>query len=269
MGTPEHKVDPMSAYPQNLFDLSGHIALVTGASGGLGLHFAQTLARAGAKVVLAARRTGKLEAAVRAIEQAGGQAVAVGMDVADRSNVIAALDQIAGRLGVVDILVNNAGVSGTKRPLDYTDDDWDWVVDTNLKGAWVVAQEVARRLVDAGQAGSIINITSILGSRVTGLLSPYAAAKAGLKHLTQALALELARHDIRVNSIAPGYFITDINREELSGAHGEKLRLRIPTRRFGQFENLEGPLLLLASRAGAHMTGAEIVVDGGHVISAL
>ncbi|MGQ0701194.1 MAG: SDR family NAD(P)-dependent oxidoreductase [Panacagrimonas sp.] len=259
----------MTPYPQNLFDLSGHKALVTGASGGLGRHFALTLARAGAQVVLAARRTDKLAEAVQEIEHAGGKALAVAMDVVDRASVIAALDEIAARIGTVNIVVNNAGVSGTKRALDYTDEDWTWVVDTNLKGAWIVAQETARRLIAAKQPGSIVNITSILGSRVTSLLSPYAAAKAGLKHLTQTLALEFARYDIRVNSIAPGYFITDINREQLAGDQGEKLRARIPTRRFGEYENLEGPLLLLASQAGVHMTGSEIVVDGGHLVSAL
>lgn len=255
----------MPSYPQSLFDLTGRRALITGASGGLGQHFARTLARAGAEVVLAARRADKLEAAVLAIREAGGKASAVSLDVTDRASVCAALDAV----GAPDILVNNAGVSGTKRPLDYTDQDWDWVLDTDLKGAWMVAQETARRLVAAGQPGSLINITSILASRVTGLLTPYAAAKAGLAHLTRALALELARYQIRVNSIAPGYFITDINREHLGGAEGEKFKQRIPTRRFGEYADLEGPLLLLASDAGRHMTGAELVVDGGHLVSAL
>ena len=243
----------------NLLDLSGKTALVTGASGGLGKHFASTLARHGAHVVLAARRADKLADAVAEIEQAGGKALAVDMDVTSRESVIAALD----------ILVNNAGVSGTKRPLDYTDEDWDWVVGTNLKGAWVVAQEVARAMVTQKRTGSIINITSILGSRVTHLLGPYVAAKAGLKNLSQALALEFARYDVRVNSIAPGYYITEINRDELEGEGGEKLRKRIPTRRFGEYQDLDGALLLLASDASRHMTGSEIVVDGGHLVSAL
>lgn len=253
----------------NIFDLTGRTALVTGASSGLGEHFAHTLARAGAQVILAARRVDKLAAAVKAIEAEGGKAIAVAMDVVDRASVIAALDQATAKLGPIDILVNNAGVSGTKRPLDYTDADWDWVVGTNLKGAWIVAQEVARRMVQAKRPGSLINITSILGSRVTNLLGPYIAAKAGLKNLTQALALEFARYGIRVNSIAPGYFITEINREHLEGEQGEKLKQRIPTRRFGEYPDLDGPLLLLASDAGRHMTGAEIVVDGGHLVSAL
>lgn len=256
-------------YLNSLFDLTGKTALVTGASSGLGRHFALTLARAGAQVVIAARRADKLADAVKEIEALGGKAVAVSMDVVDRASVIAALDEAVSRLGPIDILVNNAGVSGTKRPLDYDDADWDWVVGTNLKGAWVVAQETARRMVAAKRPGSIINITSILGSRVTNLLTPYIAAKAGLKNLTQALALEFARYEIRVNSLAPGYFITELNEKELKGEQGEKLRLRIPTRRFGEYEHLEGPLLLLASKAGAHMTGAEIVVDGGHLVNPL
>ncbi|TDU28359.1 NAD(P)-dependent dehydrogenase (short-subunit alcohol dehydrogenase family) [Panacagrimonas perspica] len=256
-------------YLRSLFDLTGKTALVTGASSGLGRHFALTLARAGAQVALAARRADKLADAVKEIEALGGKAVAVSMDVLDRASVNAALDEAASRLGPIDILVNNAGVSGTQRPLDYDDAEWDWVVGTNLKGAWVVAQETARRMVAAKRPGNLINITSILGSRVTHLLTPYIAAKAGLKNLTQALALEFARYDIRVNSLAPGYFITEINEDELKGEQGEKLRLRIPTRRFGEYENLEGPLLLLASKAGAHMTGTEIVVDGGHLVNPL
>ncbi|MCC2657513.1 MAG: 2-deoxy-D-gluconate 3-dehydrogenase [Panacagrimonas sp.] len=260
-----------NAYLSSLFDLTGHRALITGASGGLGLHFARTLARAGASVALAARRADKLADAVKGIERDfGAKAVAVSMDVADRNSINAAIDEAAKGLGgVLDVIVNNAGVSGTKRPLDYTDEDWDWVVGTNLKGAWAVMQESARRLVESKTPGSIINITSILGSRVTHLLTPYIAAKGGLKQLTQAMALELARYDVRVNSIAPGYYITEMNRKELEGDVGGTMLKRIPTRRFGQYENLDGALLLLASKAGAHMTGSEIVVDGGHLISAL
>lgn len=258
---------------ETIFSLSGKTALVTGASGGLGKHFARTLAANGAHVVLAARRADKLSEAVSEIKAQGGAASAVAMDVSDRSSVTAALREIeggsaSGRL-LLDIVVNNAGVSATKRPLDYTDEDWDWVVGTNLKGAWIVAQECARSMVAGKRPGSIINITSILGSRVTHLLGPYVAAKAGLKNLTQAMALEFARYNIRFNSIAPGYYITEINRALLEGEGGDKLRQRIPTRRFGEYEDLDGPLLLLASDASRHMTGSEIVVDGGHLVSAL
>lgn len=252
-----------------LFDLNGRVALVTGASSGIGRHFAKTLARSGAKVALAARRVDRLDQAVADIQSEGGQAIAVRMDVGERASVCAALEQIAALLGVPQILVNNAGVSDTKRVFDYTDADWSRIVGTNLAGAWMVAQETARRMVEAKISGSIINITSILANRVAGGVSPYIAAKAGLKHLTQALALELARHDIRVNSIAPGYIVTELNSDLLATEAGEKLKARIPTRRFGQYENLDGALLLLASSAGAYMTGSEIVVDGGHSCNSL
>ncbi len=253
----------------NRFDLSGRVALVTGASSGLGRHFAMTLASAGATVALAARRGDKLADAVAQIAAAGGRAAAFSMDVSRRDSVTAALDDIAARLGTVDVLVNNAGVSDTRRPLDYEDADWAAIVGTNLGGSWIVAQETARRLVATNRPGSIVNITSILASRVAGGVSPYCASKAGLRHLTQALALELARHRIRVNSLAPGYVATELNAEFLASEAGEKLKARIPSRAFGRYEDLDGPLLLLCSDAGAYMTGAEIVVDGGHLCSSL
>jgi NAD(P)-dependent dehydrogenase (short-subunit alcohol dehydrogenase family) len=252
-----------------MFDLAGTTALVTGASSGLGRHFAGTLARAGAQVALAARRADKLAEAVAEIEAAGGRAIAVSMDVGERTSVCSALDEVTSKLGTPQILVNNAGVSDTQRALDYTDAQWAVIVGTNLTGAWVVAQEAARRMVASSLPGSIINITSILASRVAGGVSPYCAAKGGLKHLTQALALELARHDIRVNSIAPGYVVTELNRDFLFSDAGEKLKARIPSRRFGHCEDLDGALLLLASPAGAYMSGAEIVVDGSHSCSSL
>lgn len=247
------------------FSVQDRRAVVTGASSGLGRHFAAVLAAAGAEVFACARRTDKLESLVKEIAQAGGRAHAIAMDVTDRASVCAALDAI----GNIDVLVNNAGVSNTKRVLDYTDQDWDTVIDTNLKGAWIVAQETARRMAAAKIAGSIINITSILGSRVAGGLTPYVAAKAGLKQLTQSLALELSRYDIRVNSIAPGYVVTELNSDFLSSDAGEKLKSRIPSKRFGAYEDLDGALLLLASAASTYMTGAEIVVDGGHLCSSL
>lgn len=251
------------------FLLAGKVALVTGASSGLGRHFALTLAAAGASVALAARRSDKLASAVDEIHGKGGTAIAVSMDVADRSSVVTALDAIVEQFGSLDVLVNNAGVSDTKRPLDYTDADWASIVGTNLSGAWIVAQEAAKRMVASRRAGSIVNVTSILASRVAGGVTPYCASKAGLKHLTQALALELARHDIRVNSLAPGYIATELNRDFLASDAGEKLKGRIPARRFGEYANLDGPLLLLASDAGAYISGSEIVVDGGHLCSSL
>jgi NAD(P)-dependent dehydrogenase (short-subunit alcohol dehydrogenase family) len=256
-------------FVHGLFNLSAHRAFVTGASSGLGRHFAQTLARAGAAVAVAARRTDRLAETVAAIQEFGGRAVAIAMDVTRRESVCAAMDDAAARIGTIDVLVNNAGISDTRRALDYTDQDWDAIVGTNLKGAWIVAQEAARRMVAAGTGGSIINITSILADRVAGGVSPYCAAKAGLGHLTRALALELARHDICVNSLAPGYVSTELNAEFLSGEAGDRLRARIPQRIFGQYADLDAPLLLLATAAGRYMTGTQIVVDGGHLCSTL
>ena len=253
----------------DLFSLAGQRALVTGSSSGLGKHFALTLARAGAHVAVAARRKDKLAAVVTEIAATGGHAIAVEMDVTDRSSVCAALDMIQSSMGVIDIVVNNAGVTNSKPPLDFNDEDWQAVIDTNLTGAWIVAQETSRRMIAANVSGSIINITSILATRVAGALSPYAASKAALKQLTHSFALELARNNIRVNSIAPVYIATDLNRDFLQGELGEKLKARIPSRRFGELENLDGALLLLASNAGAYMTGSEIVVDGGHLVSSL
>lgn len=252
-----------------MFDLTGCRALVTGASSGLGWHFALTLARAGAAVAVAARRVERLSELVAQIAAQGGTAVAVKMDVTQRDSVKDGLDEIGRRIGVIDVVVNNAGIAGGKRPLDYTDEDWDAIVGTNLKGAWIVAQETARRMVAAQVGGSIINISSILAERVGGGVSPYSAAKAGLSHLTRALALELARHHIRVNSLAPGYVVTELNRDFLASDAGDCLRARIPARRFGTYQDLEGALLLLASSQGAYINGSQIVVDGGHLCSEL
>jgi NAD(P)-dependent dehydrogenase (short-subunit alcohol dehydrogenase family) len=251
--------------PIQTFSLARLKALVTGASGGLGRHFAGVLASAGAEVICCSRSADKLAPVVAGINDRGGRARAIAMDVTDRSSIGAALDAA----GSINVLVNNAGITQTKRLLDHTDDDWNAVIGTNLTGAWMVAQEAARRMVGAKTSGAIINITSILGSRVAGGVSAYLTSKAGLRHLTQSMALELARYNIRVNSLAPGYFVTDLNSDFLKSEAGENIRLRIPSRRFGNFEDLDGALLLLASPAGGYITGAEIVVDGGHLCSTL
>ena len=249
------------------FDLTGKVALVTGASGGLGLHFAHTLAEAGAKVALAARRMEQLEANVAAI--GGDASIAVAMDVTDPDSVDRGMAEVAERLGPAGIVVNNSGVTATRSALDLAADEWDRIMDTNLKGAWLVARAAARRLIEARLPGSIINIASILGFRVAGHVAPYAASKAGLVQLTQALALEWARHRIRVNAIAPGYIETDVNRDFFASNPGKALIARIPQRRLGQIGDLDGALLLLASDASAYMTGSSIVVDGGHLQSSL
>lgn len=257
----------MSMLPR--FTLEGRIALVTGASSGLGRHFALTLARAGATVAVAARRTERLAQAVGEIASAGGRALAVPLDVTDGASVRACFDAIEAGVGTPDLVVNNAGAAVSRPLLEQTEDDWDGVLDTNLKGAWLVAQEGARRLVAAQRPGAIVNIASITGERVAGGVAPYCASKAGLIHLTRAMALELARHGVRVNALAPGYIETELNHDFLASGAGERLQARIPQRRFGRLADLDGPLLLLASDAGAFMTGSVLAVDGGHLVSTL
>ena len=250
-------------------DLSNKTALVTGASSGLGRHFAQVLAGQGARVALAARRVAALDELAGEIRTEGGEAFTVALDVRDEESVATAIATIERDVHGIDILVNNSGVSGIKPTLRVTGAEWDDVLDTNLKGAFLVANEVGRAMVRAKRPGSIINIASILGFRVTGQLAPYAASKAGLVHLTKSLALDWARYGIRVNAIAPGYFRTDINDDFWDTEPGMAMINRIPQRRLGELENLDGPLLLLASDASAYMTGTTVTVDGGHLVSAL
>jgi NAD(P)-dependent dehydrogenase (short-subunit alcohol dehydrogenase family) len=251
------------------FTLAGRRALVTGASSGLGRHFARTLAEAGAVVIVAARSVDKLAATVAEVEAVGGHASALRLDVTDLASVRAGFDEIEAGGGVADIIVNNAGLAVSRPLLEQTEADWDSVLDTNLKGAWLVAQEGARRLVAAKRGGSIVNIASITGERVAGAVAPYCTSKAGVIHLTRAMALELARHGVRVNALAPGYVQTELNRDFLASEAGERLRARIPQRRFGSAEELDGPLLLLASHAGAYITGSVVFADGGHLVSGL
>jgi len=251
------------------FDLGGRAALVTGASSGLGRHFARVLASAGAAVALAARRSDMLAQAVAEIAEAGGKAVAVALDVTVPASAAAALAEAERLLGPLDILVNNAGTVTSKPLLEHSEADWDRVVDTNLKGAWLMAQEVARRWIGAGRAGRVVNIASILGIRAQAGIPGYVASKAGLIHLTHALALELGPKGITVNALAPGYIETDLNRNYLRSESGKALARRIPLRRIGAMEDLDGALLLLASSAGAYINGAVIPVDGGHLVSAL
>ncbi|MBC8337990.1 MAG: SDR family oxidoreductase [Alphaproteobacteria bacterium] len=251
------------------FSLDGKIALVTGASGGLGRHFAGVLAGAGAKVCAAARRMDKVLQTVAEIEATGGQAFGVEMDVTDSGSVAAAFGLIEEQAGPVTVVVNNAGIAGGKPALELEEDDWGRVMDTNLKGAWTVAQQAAKRMVEAETGGVIVNIASVLGLGVSKGVMPYAVSKAGLIQMTKALALEWARHDIRVNALAPGYVETDLNREYLSGDHGQKQIKNIPQRRPANMTELDGPLLLLASGASSYMTGSIIAVDGGHLVSAL
>ncbi len=251
----------------SVFDLTGRRAIVTGASRGLGRHFALTLARAGAEVALAARGIDRLEEAVEEIEGFGGCAVAIQVDVTDGKSVETCVGTAEKTLGAIDILVNNAGIAVTKPLLEHAEEDWDSVLDTNLKGVWLMAQEVARRMVHYEQDGTIINIASVLGERGIAQLPGYCASKGGIINLTRAMAVELAPHGIRVNTIAPGYIETDMNRQFFATPAGQRLIKRIPQRRLGQVEDLDGTLLLLASDASRYMTGSVITIDGGQSAS--
>jgi NAD(P)-dependent dehydrogenase (short-subunit alcohol dehydrogenase family) len=251
------------------FSLKGKVALVTGASSGFGKHFATVLSQAGAKVVLAARRTELIQAEADKIIAGGGEAMAVTMDVTSSASIAAALDEIESAFGVVTIVVNNAGITIPKLLLDLSDDDWSNVIDTNLTGVAYVARESARRMIAAGVGGSIVNIASILAERVQKALTNYAASKAAVVQFTKAAALEFAQYNIRVNALCPGYFNTDLNSEWFKTSEGQALIKRIPQRRTGTLSELNGPLLLLASDAGSLMTGSAVTVDGGHVLSEL
>ncbi len=251
------------------FSLDGSHVLVTGASSGLGKHFAARLAEAGASVTLAARREQALAASVEAIRDGGGRAAAVVMDVSDFASVERALDGAERALGPVKVLINNAGVTETGPALDVEESGWDQVINVNLKGAWLAAQRTARRMVRHRISGSIVNIASILGLRVAGSVAAYAVSKAGLIQMTKVLALEWARHGIRVNAIAPGYIETELNSAFFASPPGQALIKRIPQRRLGQANELDGALLLLASEASSFMTGSVIAVDGGHLVSGL
>lgn len=252
-----------------VFSLDGKVALVTGASSGLGAHFARALAAAGATVVAAARRRDRLETLVADIGDDGGMAIAVALDVTDADSVMAALDGIEASAGPIDVLVNNAGVADSRYCLKVDEESWDFIMNTNLKGAWRMAREVAARAVARGAPCNIVNIASIMGLGVTFGESTYATSKAALVQLTKAMAMELGGKGIRVNAICPGYFATEMNSDYLESEAGRAFMAKTPSGRSGELDELTGPILLLASEAGSYLNGVALPVDGGHLVTAL
>jgi NAD(P)-dependent dehydrogenase (short-subunit alcohol dehydrogenase family) len=225
-----------------VFEIDNQHILVTGGSSGFGRHFARFLTSNGAKVTLATRRAEALASAVAEIDVAGGKAQSVILDVTSADSIDRAMEEAESRFGPIHAVVNNAGVTATKPALDQDERAWDSVMDTNLKGVWLVAQAAARRMVENKVKGSIVNIASILGLRVAGAVAPYAISKAGVIQMTKALALEWARYGIRVNALAPGYFATELNDDFFESEHGKALIKRVPQRRLGQLSELDGPL---------------------------
>ena len=252
--------------PAHPFRLEGKTALVTGASSGLGAHFARVLADAGAQVVLAARRVERLQSLVQELEGKGQHAESVPLDVTQAASVEDAFAVAEARFGSISIVVNNAGVTRPKSFVHLSEDDWDFVMETNLKGAWRVAQQGAQHMLSRNVSGSIINIASILAMGVGPTHAAYATSKAGLAHLTKSMATELFQDQIRVNALCPGYFATEMTDDFFSTEAGQTYLKRIPPKRLGELDELSGPLLLLASDASSFITGVLLPVDGGHSI---
>ena len=253
-----------------MFDLTGKTALITGASSGLGASFAKVLSESGARVVIAARRLERLESLASEIKADGGAALPIAMDVTSPESVDAGFARVTAELGEpADILINNAGLSREAFFTRMSEEDWSTVVDTNYTAVWRVAKVAANAMMSAGKPGSIINIASITAHRPSHTLSAYASSKAAVDHLTRIMALEMARYHVRVNALAPGYFLTAINEDFFGTEEGAKMTDRIAMRRIGDVRELAGPLLLLASDAGSYMTGTTITVDGGHTLSPL
>jgi hypothetical protein len=252
-------------------DLSGRVALITGASGGLGEQFAKTLARAGAAVVLAGRRTDRLMALRAHIEAGGGDAHVVAMDVTDTASIKAAVAHAETGVGAIDILVNNSGVSTTQRLQDVTEEDYDYVFNTNTRGAFFVAQEVGRRMLARAKGaapgtyvgGRIVNIASMAGLKVLPQIGVYCMSKAAVVHMTKAMAVEWGRFGINVNAICPGYIDTEINHHHWQTEQGQKLINMLPRKRVGTPADLDAVLVMLCSTESHFVNGAVIAADDG------
>ena len=251
---------------KDIFNLDGKTAIVTGASSGLGKHFAKTLSEAGANLVICARRIQNLE---KLKDEIDGEVLVLPLDVTSEESVSNFFSKVESSIGSADILINNAGTSDPKRFKDLDEESWNYVLETNLNGAYRVAKNFTDHLIKDNKGGSIINIASILGLRVGLNLASYATAKAGLVQLTKSMALELARSKVRVNAIAPGYILTEINDDFFATTDGQNYIKNIPMNRLGLESDLDGVLLLLSSEASSFMTGSIIPVDGGHLINPL
>jgi len=253
------------------FDIEGKVIAITGASSGFGHHFAGTLAAKGATTILGARRIDKLERRVAEITEQGGKAEALPLDVNNSESINKFLDQAYKKHGRVDVLINNAGVeAGAKTYQTTEEEDWDYVIDTNLKSAWMISKRYTERVLEhKQQSGNIIMVSSITDSRTIKGQFSYAVSKGGMTRMTEVMALEAAKFNIRVNALAPGYFLTDLSRLLLESDIADEFIKGIPMRRTGEFPDLDGPLLLLASDASRYMTGSILVVDGGHICASL
>jgi NAD(P)-dependent dehydrogenase (short-subunit alcohol dehydrogenase family) len=252
-------------------DLSGRVALVTGASSGLGAQFARTLSKAGAAVVLAARRIERLKALRAEIEAEGGDAHVVALDVTDHDGIKAAVAHAETEMGSIDILVNNSGVSVANKLLEVEPDDYDYIMNTNTRGAFFVAQEVAKRMIARARGaapgtftgGRIVNVASMAGLKVLGQLGVYSMSKAAVVHMTRAMALEWGRYGINVNALCPGYIDTEINHHHWQTDNGQKLIAMLPRRRVGAPQDLDTALVMLCANESHFVNGAVLAADDG------